>query len=82
MATSNYDVNLQLALATTAVHEGDYATARDFLADAQRLATDRVSRPIDRRSDGLPRWHSGSWVGSPAAPRPFRFHTVMRERPA
>ncbi len=43
MAT-NYDVNLQLALATTAEHEGDVLTALGFLAEAQRLArgTDRV----------------------------------------
>lgn len=44
MATSNYDVNLQLALATTAEHEGDVLTALGFLAEAQRLATDRLTR--------------------------------------
>lgn len=44
MATSNYDVNLHLALATTAEHEGDVLSALDFLAEAQRLArgTDHV----------------------------------------
>ncbi|NVB80752.1 MAG: hypothetical protein HOV81_20315 [Kofleriaceae bacterium] len=38
MATSNYDVNVQLALATTAEHEGDFGSARTFLAEARRLA--------------------------------------------
>ncbi len=38
MATSKYDVNVQLALATTAEHEGDVLSALDFLAEAQRLA--------------------------------------------
>jgi hypothetical protein len=37
MATSTYDVNVQLALATTAEHEGDLDTALDFLAQAHRL---------------------------------------------
>lgn len=45
MATSNFDVNLQLALATTAEHEGDVITALDFLAEAHRL-----SRTSDRRT--------------------------------
>lgn len=36
--TSNYDVNVQLALATTAVHEGELQLARAFLAEARRLA--------------------------------------------
>jgi hypothetical protein len=46
MALSNFDVNLQLALATTAEQEGDVVTALDFLAEAQRLSrdTDRVTR--------------------------------------
>ena len=46
MATSNFDVNLQLALATTAEHEGDVLTALDFLAEAHRLArrADRMTR--------------------------------------
>lgn len=44
MATSNYDVNLQLALATTAEHEGDLHSARAFLAEAGRMArADRVA---------------------------------------
>ena len=38
MAPSTYDVNVQLALATTAEHEGDFETALEFLAQAQRLA--------------------------------------------
>jgi hypothetical protein len=38
MATSNYDVNVQLALATTAEHEGDLHSARAFLTEARRLA--------------------------------------------
>ncbi len=44
MATSNYDVNLRVALATTAEHEGDVLTALEFLSEAQRLArgTDRA----------------------------------------
>jgi hypothetical protein len=40
MATSNYDVNVQLALATTAEHEGDLGSALDFLAEAHRVARD------------------------------------------
>jgi hypothetical protein len=38
MATSNYDVNVQLALATTAQHEGDLRSAGAFLAEARRMA--------------------------------------------
>ena len=38
MAASNYDVNLQLALATTAEHEGDLDAALAFLAEADRVA--------------------------------------------
>ena len=38
MASSNYDVNVQLALATTAEYEGDLDSALDFLAEAHRLA--------------------------------------------
>lgn len=38
MAPSNYDVNVQLALATTAEHERDLDTALSFLAEAHRLA--------------------------------------------
>jgi hypothetical protein len=37
--TSNYDVNVQLALATTAEHEGDFSTARAFMVEAQRMAS-------------------------------------------
>ena len=45
MVTSNYDVNVQLALATTAEHEGDYALALDFLAEAHRASReDREAR--------------------------------------
>lgn len=46
MATSNYDINVHLALATTAELEGDVSTALDFLAEAKRLArgTDRRTR--------------------------------------
>jgi hypothetical protein len=46
MATSNYDINVQLTLATTAEQEGDLSSALDFLAQAQRLArgTDRTTR--------------------------------------
>jgi len=45
MAASNYDVNLQLALATTAEHEGDLDTALEFLAEAERVAReDRAAR--------------------------------------
>lgn len=46
MAVWNYDVNLHLALATTAEHEGDVLGALDFLAEAQRLArgTDLITR--------------------------------------
>ncbi|HEX7700225.1 MAG TPA: hypothetical protein VF403_05875 [Kofleriaceae bacterium] len=40
MASSNYDVNVQLALATTAEHEGDLDSALDFLAEAHRVARD------------------------------------------
>ncbi len=39
MAT-NYDVNVQLALATTAEHEGDLDTALEFIAEAHSLAND------------------------------------------
>ena len=38
MAISNYDVNVQLALATTAEHEGDLRSARAFLAEARMIA--------------------------------------------
>ena len=34
----NYDVNVQLALATTAEHEGDLHAARQFLVEARRIA--------------------------------------------
>jgi hypothetical protein len=46
MATSNYDVNAHLILATTAEQEGDVASALGFLARAQHLArgTDRTTR--------------------------------------
>jgi hypothetical protein len=44
MGSSNYDVNVQLALATTAEHEGDLHTARAFLVEAKRIArTDRAA---------------------------------------
>jgi hypothetical protein len=43
MVISNYDVNVQLALATTAAHEGDLRSARTFLAEARRMA--RAIRP-------------------------------------
>lgn len=44
MVTSNYDVNVQLALATTAEHEGDLHSARAFLVEARRMArTDRAA---------------------------------------
>jgi hypothetical protein len=45
MALSTYDVNVQLALATTAEHEGDLDTALDFLAQAHHLASeaDRIT---------------------------------------
>ncbi|CAN5802580.1 hypothetical protein BH11MYX2_BH11MYX2_08230 [soil metagenome] len=38
MVTSNYDINVQLALATTAELEGDFVSALEFLQDAERLA--------------------------------------------
>lgn len=38
MEPSNYDVNVQLALATTAEHEGDLHSARAFLVEARRVA--------------------------------------------
>lgn len=41
MATSNYEVNVSLALATTAEHEGDLDTALEFLAEATRLAKEK-----------------------------------------
>jgi len=46
MAPSNFDINLQLALATTAEQEGDVVTALDFLSEAHQLSrtTDRVTR--------------------------------------
>ena len=46
MVTSNYDINVQLTLATTAAHEGDVPSALEFLAEARRLArgTDRITR--------------------------------------
>jgi hypothetical protein len=44
MVTSNYDVNVQLALATTAEHEGDLRSAAAFMAEARRMArTDRAA---------------------------------------
>lgn len=46
MATSTYDVNVQLTLATTAQLEGDVPNALGFLAEARRLSrdTDRFTR--------------------------------------
>jgi hypothetical protein len=45
MAASNYDVNLQLALATTAEHEGDLDAALEFLTEAHHAAReDREAR--------------------------------------
>jgi len=46
MATSPYDLNVQLTLATTAAMEGDFASAFEYLTEAQRLArdTDRRTR--------------------------------------
>lgn len=38
MVSSNYDVNVQLALATTAEHEGDLHSTRAFLVEARRMA--------------------------------------------
>ena len=38
MGTSNYDLNVQLALATTAEHEGDMHSARAFMMEARRIA--------------------------------------------
>ncbi len=44
MAASNYDVNVQLVLATTAEAEGDLESARAFLEEAERIAySDRVT---------------------------------------
>jgi hypothetical protein len=41
---SNYDVNVQLALATTAELEGDLHSARAFLVEARRIArSDRAA---------------------------------------
>lgn len=34
----NYDVNVQLALATTAEHEGDFHSVRLFVREARRIA--------------------------------------------
>ncbi|HEY4060160.1 MAG TPA: hypothetical protein VGM39_26280 [Kofleriaceae bacterium] len=48
MATSNYDINVQLTLATTAELEGDYASALEFLQDAERLAAEQDSRTRER----------------------------------
>ena len=42
MATSNYDINVQLALATTAELEGDFESALEFLRDAERLAAEKI----------------------------------------
>jgi hypothetical protein len=53
MATSTYDVNVQLALATTAEYEGDLDTALDFLAQAHRLA-----RAADRATHARVQWVS------------------------
>ncbi|HEY4240425.1 MAG TPA: hypothetical protein VGM88_11440 [Kofleriaceae bacterium] len=44
MEISSYDVNVQLALATTAEHDGDLSTARAFLTEARRLAPDHLTR--------------------------------------
>ena len=46
MATSKYDVNVQLTLATTAEQEGDVSSALAFIAQAQQLArgADRITR--------------------------------------
>ena len=56
MAPSTYDVNVQLALATTAEHEGDLDTALDFLAQAHRLGREGRSqhpRPGPPGDDGV-----------------------------
>lgn len=46
MVTSNYDVNVQLTLVTTAEQEGDMSSAFAFVAQAQHLArgADRITR--------------------------------------
>lgn len=43
MVNSNYDVNVQLALATTAEYEGDLGSALDFLGEARRAARDDLA---------------------------------------
>jgi len=48
MATSNYDLNVQLALATTAELEGDWQSALEFLQDAERLAAEQDARSRER----------------------------------
>jgi Cdc6-like AAA superfamily ATPase len=53
MAPSTYDVNVQLALATTAEHEGDLDTALDFLSHAHQLA-----RETDRATHARVHWAS------------------------
>ena len=49
MAASNYDVNVALALATTAEHEGDLGSAGAFLAEAVRIGrADRAATALVR----------------------------------
>ena len=50
MASSNYDVNVQLALATTAEFEGDLDSAIAFLAEAHTVAHD------DRKAHAQVHW--------------------------
>jgi hypothetical protein len=52
MASSNYDVNVQLVLATTAEDEGDLGSALDFLVEARRAARD------DREARAQVSWHA------------------------
>ena len=55
MATSHYDVNVQLALATTAEHEGDLDAALGFLAAAHRAARE------DREAGARVHWSTASF---------------------
>jgi hypothetical protein len=69
MATSNYDVNVQLALATTAEYEGDLDSAFSFLAEAHRAArADREAHAqVHRFTAGFRARHRARSMMKPAA---------------
>ena len=61
----NYDVNVQLVLATTAELERDFDTALEFLAEAHRLARDSDRRTHARVYWATARFHARHFTRLP-----------------